>query len=47
MTGDTGMKIHAGRSRNDQVLTDIYLYLRDEASANRGMFTGYSNHWSP
>ncbi len=32
MTGDTGMKIHAGRSRNDQVLTDIYLYLRDEAA---------------
>lgn len=32
MTGETGMKIHAGRSRNDQVLTDIYLYLRDEAS---------------
>ena len=33
MTGDTGMKIHAGRSRNDQVLTDIYLYLREEASS--------------
>ena len=28
--GDTGRKIHAGRSRNDQVLTDIRLYLRDE-----------------
>jgi len=30
MAGETGMKIHAGRSRNDQVLCDIYLYLRDE-----------------
>jgi len=30
MAGETGMKIHAGRSRNDQVLTDIYLWLRDE-----------------
>jgi argininosuccinate lyase len=36
MTGNTGMKIHAGRSRNDQVLTDIYLYLREEASAIGG-----------
>ncbi|MBO4263368.1 MAG: argininosuccinate lyase [Bacteroidales bacterium] len=28
--GDIGKKIHAGRSRNDQVLVDIKLYLRDE-----------------
>lgn len=28
--GDTGKKIHSGRSRNDQVLVDIKLYLRDE-----------------
>ena len=27
--GPTGKKIHAGRSRNDQVLTDIHLYLKD------------------
>lgn len=33
MAGDTGMKIHAGRSRNDQVMTDIYLYLRDEINS--------------
>lgn len=26
--GDTGKKIHSGRSRNDQVLVDIKLYLR-------------------
>jgi len=28
--GETGKKIHSGRSRNDQVLTDIKLYLRYE-----------------
>ncbi|MDR3235441.1 MAG: argininosuccinate lyase [Prevotellaceae bacterium] len=28
--GDVGKKIHAGRSRNDQILVDIKLYLKDE-----------------
>lgn len=28
--GDTGKKIHSGRSRNDQVLVDLKLYMRDE-----------------
>jgi argininosuccinate lyase len=28
--GDTGKKVHSGRSRNDQVLVDIKLYLRHE-----------------
>lgn len=28
--GDTGKKIHSGRSRNDQVLVDIKLFLREE-----------------
>ena len=28
--GDTGKKIHAGRSRNDQVLVDLHLMFRDE-----------------
>lgn len=28
--GDVGKKIHAGRSRNDQVLVDLKLYMRDE-----------------
>jgi argininosuccinate lyase len=30
MIGDAGKKIHTGRSRNDQVATDIKLFLRDE-----------------
>ncbi len=28
--GDTGKKIHSGRSRNDQVLVDLRIYLRQE-----------------
>lgn len=31
--GETGKKIHAARSRNDQVLVDLKLYLRDEIRA--------------
>ena len=30
LLGDTGKKIHSGRSRNDQVLVDIKLFLRAE-----------------
>ncbi len=29
MIGNTGKKLHTGRSRNDQVATDLRLYLRD------------------
>ncbi len=29
LVGDAGKKLHTGRSRNDQVATDIRLYLRD------------------
>jgi argininosuccinate lyase len=31
--GDAGKKLHTGRSRNDQVATDVRLYLRDEIDA--------------
>ena len=31
--GDTGKKIHAGRSRNDQVLVDIKLFIRNNIKA--------------
>jgi argininosuccinate lyase len=34
--GEMGKKIHSGRSRNDQVLVDIKLFLRDELQAVRG-----------
>jgi len=33
LIGITGKKLHTGRSRNDQVATDIRLYVRDEIDA--------------
>ena len=33
--GDLGKKIHSGRSRNDQVLVDLKLYMRAELEAIR------------
>ena len=33
--GDLGKKLHTGRSRNDQVATDLRLYLREEVDALR------------
>lgn len=32
MIGESGKKVHAGRSRNDQVLLDIHLYIREKIS---------------
>ena len=37
--GVTGKKLHTGRSRNDQVATDIRLYLRDAIDAIAGELT--------
>ncbi len=34
-TGDTGKKLHTARSRNDQVATDLRLYLREEVDHTR------------
>ena len=52
LIGITGKKLHTGRSRNDQVATDIRLYLRDEidqlmqllAKLERGILTLASQH---
>jgi argininosuccinate lyase len=33
LVGDAGKRLHTGRSRNDQVATDIRLWLRDEIDA--------------
>lgn len=37
--GDVGKKLHTGRSRNDQVATDIRLYVRDEIDQIAGLIT--------
>src|SRR6266542_3124814 len=33
LAGDAGAKLHTGRSRNDQVATDLRLFLRREGRA--------------
>ncbi|MGZ5715981.1 MAG: lyase family protein, partial [Caldimonas sp.] len=33
LAGDAGKRLHTGRSRNDQVATDLRLWLRDEITA--------------
>ena len=39
IVGDVGKRLHTGRSRNDQVATDIRLYLRDEIDGLRALMT--------
>lgn len=41
--GITGKKLHTGRSRNDQVATDIRLYLRDEIDVIASELTRLQN----
>ena len=39
LVGDAGRRLHTGRSRNDQVATDVLLYLRDAVDAQRVALT--------
>jgi len=39
LVGDAGKRLHTGRSRNDQVATDIRLWLRDEIDAIDSLLT--------
>jgi argininosuccinate lyase len=43
--GETGAKIHAGRSRNDQVQTNLRLYLKDRLLALHGLAAEASAAW--
>jgi argininosuccinate lyase len=36
LSGDAGKRLHTGRSRNDQIATDVRLWLRDEVDAIDG-----------
>ena len=38
--GDAGKRLHTGRSRNDQVATDIRLWLRDEITVIQDLIQG-------
>ena len=39
LAGDAGKRLHTGRSRNDQVATDVRLWLRDEIDLIAGLLT--------
>jgi len=39
LVGDAGKRLHTGRSRNDQVATDVRLWLRDEIDQIIGLLT--------
>jgi argininosuccinate lyase len=41
LVGDAGKRLHTGRSRNDQVATDIRLWLRDEIDAIDGLLRNF------
>lgn len=43
LVGDAGKRLHTGRSRNDQVATDIRLWLRSEIDAITELLTGLQN----
>jgi argininosuccinate lyase len=40
LAGDAGKRLHTGRSRNDQVATDVRLWLRDEIDAIAALLVG-------
>jgi argininosuccinate lyase len=41
--GDTGKKIHTARSRNDQILVDVHLYLKDELKLIKELILDFFN----
>lgn len=41
--GDAGGRLHTGRSRNDQVATDLHLYVKKKFKKSKRLFV-HSNH---
>jgi argininosuccinate lyase len=41
--GEVGKKLHSGRSRNDQVATDLRMYLKDEIDQVNGLIKNLQN----
>jgi len=41
LVGDAGKRLHTGRSRNDQVATDVRLWLRDSVDTIDGLLRNY------
>ena len=45
LAGDAGAKLHTGRSRNDQVATDLRLWTKRAARGSSPPSTGCSGCW--
>jgi argininosuccinate lyase len=45
LVGDAGKRLHTGRSRNDQVATDVRLWLRGEIDRLRRCWPACSARW--
>jgi argininosuccinate lyase len=45
LVGDAGKRLHTGRSRNDQVATDVRLWLRGEIDSCRRCWRRCSARW--
>jgi len=43
--GDAGRKLHTGRSRNDQIVTDVKLWVRDAIDRFDGLLAGVQRAW--
>jgi argininosuccinate lyase len=41
LIGDTGYKLHSGRSRNEQIATDLRLYVRAAIDQTQGLLAGW------
>jgi argininosuccinate lyase len=41
LIGEVGYKLHSGRSRNEQIATDLRLYVRDAIDELRGLLAGW------
>jgi argininosuccinate lyase len=44
-TGDVGRKLHTGRSRNDQIVTDVKLWVRDAIDALEARLVALQRSW--
>ena len=44
--GSLGLKLHTGRSRNEQIATDLRLYVREQIDLTRGALIAWAKRWS-
>ena len=45
LAGEVGFKLHTGRSRNEQIATDLRLYVRAQIDATSDLLVGFANEF--